>query len=67
SAFYKCVRLKSVYFSGTPEDWREIKIEPFNDYLLSADLYYYSEEKPSEKGKFWHYLNGEPAKWDEDV
>ncbi len=62
-AFSDCDKLKSVYYKGSKEDWRKIKIEEKNEELKSATRYYYSENPPTDLGRYWHYLDGKPIKW----
>lgn len=38
TAFYNCSTLKTVYYSGTKEEWDNISIYEGNEYLLNADL-----------------------------
>ena len=54
-AFTGCNSLEVVYYSGTESDWAEISIESYNDELIAATRYYYSETQPTEEGNFWHY------------
>ena len=35
-AFAFCPLIERIYYSGTEDDWRNIKIGTYNDYLLSA-------------------------------
>ena len=62
-AFVRCDVLENVYFMGSAEMWDLITIEIKNDPLTNANLYYYSETKPSTEGSFWHYVNGIPTIW----
>jgi len=54
-AFYNCNSLKTIYYGGTAEDWAEISIGDYNSSLTSATRYYYSENKPTTDGNYWHY------------
>ncbi len=64
SAFSLCRNLTSIYYKGTAEDWDEITIYQWNDDLIDATRYYYSETQPTENGNYWHYdANGEIAIW----
>lgn len=47
--------LESVYYRGTLQDWKNIKIEDRNADLGMATRYYYSETQPTEEGNYWHY------------
>ncbi len=42
-AFYFCEKLKDVYYSGTEEQRKGIKIEQYNDELLNATWHYESD------------------------
>ena len=39
-AFRRCTSLKTVYYMGTEEQWRKIKIERLNKPLLNAEIVY---------------------------
>ena len=57
-AFYNCSALKTVYYGGTAEEWAEIAINNtygYNDKLINATRYYYSESEPTVSGNYWHY------------
>ena len=64
-AFYMCRGLTSVYYKGSKAKWSEISIGSNNGKLTTATIiYYYSETKPSEEGKYWHYdSNGNVVEW----
>ena len=64
-AFDLCEKLERVYYGGTAEEWAEVSIDPdYNDPLLAAEIYHYSETQPTGEGKYWHYdENGEPVDW----
>lgn len=56
--------LDKIYYQGTAKDWNKIDIDRDNDKLTSATRYYYSAEKPTESGNYWHYKeNGEIEEW----
>ncbi len=56
--------LKTVYYKGTTEQYASIDIGEDNQPLNDAAVYYYSAEKPSAAGNFWHYTaDGEPEIW----
>lgn len=64
SAFRGCAWLDKIYYQGTAEDWNKIDISSNNDKLTSATRYYYSAEKPTASGNYWHYKeNGEIEEW----
>ena len=54
-AFYGCAKLKTVFYAGTEEQWKAIAIGSNNSSLTSANRYYYSEERPTTTGNYWHY------------
>jgi len=63
SAFYYCSELKTVYFTGTEEQWNQVTIGSSNSYLTDATRYYYSEDPPTDEGNYWHYVDGVPTVW----
>jgi hypothetical protein len=50
-----------VFYTGTQEDWG--LIEDDGSSLVTEYIYYYSEEKPSENGNYWHYVDGVETPW----
>jgi len=54
-AFVFCSSLKTAYYKGTATEWAKISIDTYNNSLLSATIYYYSETMPTEEGNYWHY------------
>ena len=62
-AFYSCDSLTEVYYNGSAEVWNSISISYSNDSLKNATRYYYSESHPTEEGNFWHWVDGEPTAW----
>lgn len=64
NAFDGCTNLKTVYYSGTEDDWANITIGSSNKALTNATRYYYSENQPTITGNYWHYdENGNPVMW----
>ena len=64
SAFDDCDILKTVFFGGTEEQFDNIDIDLGNEAIDEAEVYFYSEEEPTEEGKFWHYdKNNLPEIW----
>ena len=62
-AFYVCSSFVT-YYLGSPTDYEYITIDSASS-VVSNNVYYYSENAPSEEGKWWHYdSEGEPAIWD---
>ena len=65
SAFDENYNLSKVYYKGTVDDWSRISIDVKNTPLTSADIYYFSETKPTTEGKYWYYNTDEktPKEW----
>lgn len=53
--------ISKVYYSSTQSDWKNI--DGINKIEDSATIYFYSEEKPSEIGNFWHYVDDKVTIW----
>ena len=61
SAFTWCKKIEGIHYSGSLEEWKKVDIK---DEYNHVRCFIYSEEKPIEKGDYWHYdLNGLPVKW----
>lgn len=58
-AFQDAMWLRFIYYSGTKHDWNE----HFPNFSTSY-VYFYSETQPSTTGKYWHYVDGVPTKWE---
>ena len=56
-----CDNMTSVYYKGTAEEWTKISIGSSNYELTDATRYYYSEEQPTAKGNYWHYVDSKPT------
>lgn len=61
-AFNKCENLEAVYFLGSEAEWQAITVQPENDALKTATVYYYSETEPTTSedgstysGNYWHF------------
>ncbi|MBR7117358.1 MAG: leucine-rich repeat domain-containing protein [Clostridia bacterium] len=68
NAFYGCNNLENAYYLGTEESFSKILIDTGNYRLTDANMYYYSESRPTTEGSFWHYNeNGEIEIWDKYV
>ena len=64
SAFEECKNIEAVYYTGTKEEWGNVKINSKNTYLEEAAIYYYSETNPTTEGNYWFYNeNGDPTVW----
>ena len=65
SAFKHCDMLTNVYYKGSAEEWENITVGVSNEKLIGATRYYYSEDKPTEEGNYWHYdENGKVVVWE---
>ncbi len=74
-AFEGWANIEKIYYGGTRETWEkeemfDRKPEPLdpeqipkNDELMTPDVYFFSQNKPTEEGNFWHYVNGVPTSW----
>ena len=62
-AFDYCSSLAEVFYVGSAADWSSITVGEGNDHLTSATRYFYSEEKPTESGNYWRYVDGVPTVW----
>lgn len=49
-AFHGCTALRDVYYEGTEEEWRQIKIGKDNEPLTNATLHIYYISKPDDIG-----------------
>ncbi len=54
-AFVTHGNVTTVYYGGSAEDWFNIGIDSWNEDILNATRYYYSETKPTESGNYWYY------------
>lgn len=63
-------QLANVFYKGSKEDWEKVEIIDNRTHELklggeNSKFYYYSEEKPSENGVYWHYdENNDPVVWE---
>ena len=63
-AFSGCSSLTSVCYKGDAAEWNAISIGYSNSSLTNATRYYYSEEAPTDDGRYWHYdADGKVAVW----
>lgn len=63
-AFYNCSGLTKIYYKGSESEWGTISIDFYNEKLKNTTRYYYSAEKPTASGNYWHYNdNGEIEEW----
>ncbi len=64
--FYSLINIMLLYYNGTASEWNEIEIASNSSYLLNSQktwIYYYSEEEPTDSGKYWHYVDGKVKIW----
>lgn len=63
-AFEGCTWLDKIYYKGSESEWGTISIDFYNEKLKNATRYYYSAEKLTASGNYWHYNeNGEIEEW----
>ena len=72
--FMSCNKFTTVYYNGTSNQWKQIAIPESagggamslgdNLILLAATRYYYSEQRPTVSGRYWHYVDGVPTEWE---
>ena len=43
--------------------WAEEKIKVLREILASTPTYFYMETKPTDRGLFWHFVDGVPTPW----
>lgn len=69
--------LRKIYYAGSEFEWQKVNVssEPYTGtggFTFSAKsitteiatLYFYSEEKPTRPGNYWHYVSGEITIWE---
>ena len=65
--FYQIDNLTRVYFEADKERADALIAEKNSDtekkLFSDAQIFYYSEEEPSESGNYWHYVDGVPVAW----
>lgn len=50
--------IEKILYEGTEKYAREVRSD-----IVYLNPFYYSEEQPSEKGKYWRYVNNVPTIW----
>lgn len=58
--FEMCVKLTTVYYQGTAEEWNNVEIITNqaldrSPRITNSVKYFYSETEPTEEGNYWHY------------
>lgn len=61
--FSKSAHFKRVYYFGDKYAWEKIDVGENNEDLFAAEKYWYSEKRPDEDGRFWHFSDGDIAVW----
>lgn len=56
---FKDKEISKVFYMGTEIEFAALTIEEGNDCIESATKYFYSEEKPVNKGNYFHFVDGE--------
>ena len=64
NAFYNCISLQNVFYKGTEVSWEQVNIRQNNLNIRNATIYFYSENKPSNVGNYWHFADGQSAVWE---
>ena len=62
-AFAGCEGLEEVYYVGTESAWNAMEMNTYNECLIDAERYYFSNTQPTDEGNFWHYVDGVVTKW----
>ncbi len=62
-AFSMCDSLRRIYYIGLPKHFDQIEVADGNHAFLSAEVYYYSFDRPTTSGKAWHLVDGVPTPW----
>lgn len=65
TSFEDCPNLSKIFYEGTPEQWEKLVEEEIvhNPQFVDIEVYFYSEEAPTEDGNFWHYVDEKPVIW----
>lgn len=69
--FNSCPNLSTIFCGGDMTAWKTLfkNLESSKNYTYeknfsSATIYYYIENRPTEDGNYWHYVNGVPTIWE---
>ena len=72
--FNRCDALTHVFFEGSALSDFIVMVRNINNdaasqkeliaRLEATPIYCYSEEKPTEEGLYWHYVDGVPTPWE---
>lgn len=63
--FGKYSSISSIYFIGSSYEWDAgVVIDgTYNPFSDDTQVFYYSENLPTERGSYWHYENSRPVVW----
>ena len=61
--FKNCDNLEAIYVKNTKKEVDDNWMVNYSQEESEFDVFYYSEVKPTENGKFWHLEAGEIVKW----
>lgn len=61
--FGDCEKLEAIYVKSTKKEVDDNWMVNYSQEESSFNVFYYSETKPTENGKFWHLVAGEIVKW----
>lgn len=59
---YECALflVQKVFYEGSEAEYRQINVSFGNS---KKETYFYTETAPEVAGKYWHYIDGQPAIW----
>ena len=63
ATFRDCNSLERAYV-GTKEEFAQMTYNSGNDLFKAARKYYYSEERPTGWGYYWHFVDGKITVWE---
>ncbi len=55
--------IPEIYYCGSAKEWYSIQRLEGYWILSNVRVFFYSEEKPTTVGDYWHYVNGVPTAW----
>ncbi len=55
NAVNACVKFSAVYYAADETAWANVAVDDNNENLLSATLYYFSQQSPQTGKNAWHY------------
>lgn len=62
-AFYWISPIEKTFYNGSTEELSKIELGNNNPSLVHSTRYYYSKEKPTVNGNYWHYVDNRPVIW----